>query len=160
MGLRTVIYAQKFIPLLFKPKKCTAYNQKTFPSLFMGLQLTIEQKNFISSLVQRKNSYSWTPEILIVYKKLIYPSTYTKENLGTSMRRKTKKTYTSTHNETRGAVCIPVSSYCACMYKSLLFLYVCFYPTVSWVLYLNTEIFICPVRMKKITFLCLLWSRF
>ena len=32
---------------------------------------------------------------------------------------KTKKTYTSTHNETRGAVCIPISSYCACMYKSL-----------------------------------------
>ena len=35
------------------------------------------------------------------------------------MRRKTKKTYTSTHNETRGAVCIPASSYSACMYKSL-----------------------------------------
>lgn len=27
-----------------------------------------------------------------------------------------------------------------------------FYPTASWVLYLNTEFFICPVRMKKITF--------
>ncbi len=24
-----------------------------------------------------------------------------------------------------------------------------FYPTASWVLYLNTEFFICPVRMKK-----------
>ena len=32
---------------------------------------------------------------------------------------KQKKTYTSMHNETRGAVCIPASSYCACMYKSL-----------------------------------------
>ena len=32
---------------------------------------------------------------------------------------KQKKTYTSTHNETRGAVCIPISSYSACLYKSL-----------------------------------------
>ena len=34
---------------------------------------------FIPSLVQRKKSYSWAPEILIVYKKLIYPFTYTRE---------------------------------------------------------------------------------
>ena len=70
------------------------------------------------------------------------------------MRRKTKKTYTSTHNETRGAVCIPISSYCACMYKSLNcpFCILNSYPTSSWVLYLNTEFFICPVRMKKLFF--------
>ena len=27
-----------------------------------------------------------------------------------------------------------------------------FYPTASWVLYLNTAFFICPVRMKKLFF--------
>ena len=53
-----------------------------------------EQKIFIPLLIQRKN---WAP----------------------LCADKTKKTYASTHNETRGAVCIPISSYCACMYKSL-----------------------------------------
>ena len=66
---------------------------------------------------------------MIVYKKLICPSTYTWEfklhpttnfsKITFTFQAKQKKTYTSTHNETRGAVCIPASSYCACMYKSL-----------------------------------------
>ena len=119
----------------------------------------LSENYFIPSLVQRKKSYSWAPEILIVYKKLIYPFTYTLEftrhpttkfqkisslfkpknkqlyaqteqkifiplliqrkNRAPLCAEKIKKTYTSTHNETRGAVCIPASSYCACMYKSL-----------------------------------------
>ena len=50
-----------------------------------------------------------------------------------------------------------------CMYVQVFelpLLYFNFYPTASWVLYLNTEFFICPVRMKKLLFLCLLQSRF
>ena len=54
----------------------------------------LSEKIFSPLLIQRKN---WTP----------------------LCAGKTKKTYTSTHNETRGAVRIPASSYCACMYKSL-----------------------------------------
>ena len=84
----------------------------------------LSEKIFSPLLIQRKN---WTP----------------------LCAGKTKKTYTSTHNKTRGAVCIPASSYCTCMYRSSLFVYVCFYPTASWVLYLNTAFFICPVRIKK-----------
>ena len=81
--------------------------------------------------------------------KIFSPLLIQRKNRTPLCAGKTKKTYTSTHNETRGAVCIPASSYCTCMYRSSLFVYVCFYPTASWVLYLNTEFFICPVRMKK-----------
>ena len=31
MGLQTIVYAQKFISSLFKPKKCTFDNQEIYP---------------------------------------------------------------------------------------------------------------------------------
>ena len=93
--------------------------------------------------------------------KNIYPSTYTKEKSGTSMRRKTKKTYTSTHNETRGAVCIPASSYSACMYKSLNcpFFISIFIPRPRGCSIL-TQRFLFVQSERKNIFLCLLWSSF
>ena len=51
--------------------------------------------------------------------KIFSPLLIQRKNWSPLCADKTKKTYTSTHNETRGAVCIPISSYCACMYKSL-----------------------------------------
>ena len=66
-----------------------------------------------------KASYNRTSKNSSLFKPKIQPCyAHTKQ----------KKTYTSTHNETRGAVCIPASSYCACMYRSLIFLCVCFIP--------------------------------
>ena len=50
--------------------------EKFHPLTFHGNSKDCWAENFRPSLVQRKKSYSWTPEILIVYKKLIYPSTY------------------------------------------------------------------------------------
>jgi len=46
----------------------------------------------------------------------------------------------------------PSQSYSACMYRSLLFLYVCFYPTASWVLYLNTEFLFIQSEWKNYFF--------
>ena len=139
---------------------------------------------------------------MIVYKKLIYPSTYTweftrhpttkfqkvfslfkpknqrhyarteqkifiplliqRKNRAPLCTEKQKKTYTSMHNETRGAVCIPITSYCACMYKSLNcpFCMLIFIPQPHGCSILTQRFFICPVRIKKLFFLCLLWSRF
>ena len=59
------------------------------------------------------------------------------------MRRKTKKTYTSVSRNGLSVshVCIGLCFFC--MY---------FNSTASWVLYLNTAFFICPVRMKKLFF--------
>jgi len=173
--------------------------EKKIPSLFMGLQLMVERQKFIPSLVQRKKSYSWQPKFLIVYKKLIYPFTYTWEftrhltttfqkflhfssrKINDSMRRQNKKylslylykgkighLYAQTkqkrpmHPRTTKPGVQSAS-------RSVRIVHVCIslwiapfvfqiYATASWVLYLNTENFICQKIFA--CFLCLLWSRF
>ena len=62
------------------PKKSIVYKKFVFLSHFSWqFKGQLSGKFFISSLVQREKSYSCTPEILIVYKELIYPFTYTRE---------------------------------------------------------------------------------
>ena len=74
----------------------TALYNQLFKNSFHFLSRKVNRpmhKNFIPLLIQRKNR-------------------------APLCAGKQKKTYTSTHNETRGAVSIPIGSYCACMYKS------------------------------------------
>lgn len=157
-------------------------------------------QKIIPSLVQRKKSYSWQPKFLIVYKKLIYPFTYTWEfikhpttkfqRVSSLFKPKNKRLYARAQQKifiplliqrkNQAPLCAekqkrpthpcttkrglqsasqPVRIVHVCISLELPLLYFNFYPTASWVLYLNTAFFICPVRMKNI-FLCLLWSRF
>ena len=69
----------------------------------------------VSSLFKPKNKQLYAQ----AEQKIFIPLLIQRKNRAPLCAGKTKKTYTSTHNETRGAVCIPASSYCACMYKSL-----------------------------------------
>ena len=69
----------------------------------------------VSSLFKPKNKQLYAQ----AEQKIFIPLLIQRKNRAPLCASKTKKTYTSTHNETRGAVCIPASSYCACMYKSL-----------------------------------------
>ena len=52
---------------------------KNIPLTFHGNLKDCWAEKFCPSLVQRKKSYVWQPKFLIVYKKLIYPFTYTWE---------------------------------------------------------------------------------
>ena len=193
---------RKFYPLTFQAEKLLCLQPRKFSSHFSWQsKRQLSGKIFIPSLVQRKKSYSWQPKFLIVYKKLIYPFTYTRKfirhpttkfqkvsslfkpknqrhyaraqqkifiplliqrkNRASLCADKTKKTYTYTHNETRDAVCIPASSYCACMYKSLNcpFCISIFIPQPRGCFILTQRFLFVQSEWKNI-FLCLLWSRF
>ena len=81
--------------------------------LYMGIQKASYNRILKSSFTSPREN------IKRLSGKIFIPLLIQRKNRAPLCAGKTKKTYTSTHNETRAAVCIPVSSYCACMYKSL-----------------------------------------